>query len=404
MRFVYLIAALFLASLNLRSVITSVSPLLRTIQDSLGMSGAEASLLTSLPVLCMGFFAPAAVKLSNRLSIERTIAYCLLLIGLATAARYYAYSAWLMLLTAFLAGAGIAVIGPLLSGFIKKNFSNPSAIVGVYSMAMVVGAALGSGLSVSLQNALGHSWQASAASWSLLAVIALLLWWRPVKKTPARAEAAAVSSVPTNPAGGFKLPLKNKRAWLLTSFFGMMAFMFYSLTAWLPPIVQEQGYDKHTAGMILTLFTLIQIPVSFLLPILVSRFQHRVVWLVGCAAMELAGLLLTQLHVTPWLTCIFLGIGAGGLFPMALMLPIDESASMDEANALSAMTQSGGYIFASLGPLSVGFIHDITGGFPPALFGLMIVVVIMILIQLKIGNRKIRTVRSEDAPLLSNNR
>lgn len=90
MRFVYLIAALFLASLNLRSVITSVSPLLRTIQDSLGMSGAEASLLTSLPVLCMGFFAPAAVKLSNRLSIERTIAYCLLLIGLATAARYYA--------------------------------------------------------------------------------------------------------------------------------------------------------------------------------------------------------------------------------------------------------------------------------------------------------------------------
>ncbi len=247
MRFVYLIAALFLASLNLRPVITSVSPLLRTIQDSLGMSGAEASLLTSLPVLCMGFFAPAAVKLSNRLSLERTIAYCLLLIGLATAARYYAYSAWLMLLTAFLVGAGIAVIGPLLSGFIKKNFSNPSAIVGVYSMAMVVGAALGSGLSVSLQNALGHSWQASAASWSLLAVIALLLWWRPVKKTPARAEAAAVSSVPTNPVSGFKLPLKNKRAWLLTSFFGMMAFMFYSLTAWLPPIVQEQGYDKHTA-------------------------------------------------------------------------------------------------------------------------------------------------------------
>lgn len=48
MRFVYLIAALFLACLNLRPVITSVSPLLRTIQDSLGMSGAEASLLTSL--------------------------------------------------------------------------------------------------------------------------------------------------------------------------------------------------------------------------------------------------------------------------------------------------------------------------------------------------------------------
>ncbi|GIO31073.1 MULTISPECIES: MFS transporter [Paenibacillus] len=396
MRFVYLIAALFLASLNLRPVITSVSPLLRTIQDSLGMSGAEASLLTSLPVLCMGFFAPAAVRLSNRFSIERTIAYSLLLIGAATAARYYAHDAWLMLLTAFLAGAGIAVIGPLLSGFIKKNFSNPSAIVGVYSMAMVVGAALGSGFSVPLQNALGRSWQASTASWAVLAVVALFIWWRPVKKAAAAAGSAAVHSAKSAPPLGAKLPLKSKRAWLLTSFFGMMAFMFYSLTAWLPPIVQEQGYDKHTAGWILTLFTLIQIPVSFVLPILVSRFQHRVVWLVGCASMELVGLALTLLHVTPWVTCVILGIGAGGLFPMALMLPIDESSNMDEANALSAMTQSGGYIFASLGPLCVGFIHDRAGNFPPALFGLMAVVAIMIFIQLKIGNRKNRTLRPAD--------
>lgn len=125
MRFVYLIAALFLACLNLRPVITSVSPLLRTIQDSLGMSGAEASLLTSPFMLCMGFFAPAAVKLSNRLSIERTIAYCLLLIGLATAARYYAYSAWLMLLTAFLMRRGHCRDRAAFIGFYQKELFQP---------------------------------------------------------------------------------------------------------------------------------------------------------------------------------------------------------------------------------------------------------------------------------------
>lgn len=393
-RFIFLILALFLASLNLRPVITSVSPLLGTIQDTLGMNGSAASLLTSLPVLCMGFFAPAAVKLSKRWSLERTITYCLLLIGAATAARYVVSSAWLMLATAFLAGVGIAIIGPLLSGFIKKNFSNPSAIVGVYSMALVIGAALGSAFSVPLQNTLNHSWQASVASWSVLAVIALCFWWRPVRKTANTANPAAASVSSATENKGLKLPLNNKRAWLLTCFFGLMAFMFYSLTAWLPPIVEEMGYDKHTAGMILTLFTLVQIPVSFLLPILVSRFQHRVVWLIGCSMMELVGLLLLQLPVTPWLTCIFLGIGAGGLFPMALMLPIDESANMEEASALSAMTQSGGYIFASLGPLCVGFIHDNTGSFPPALLGLTAVVVVMIVIQFKIGNRKIKPVPS----------
>lgn len=390
-RYILPLTALFLASLNLRPVITSVSPLLGTIRETLVMSGSMASLLTSLPVLCMGFFAPAAVKLANRWSIERTVAYSLLLIGTATAARYFANFAWIMLLTAFLAGIGIAIIGPLLSGFIKKNFANPSSIVGVYSMALVVGAALGSGFSVPLQNVLNHSWKASVAAWSILAFIALFFWWKPARKTREIAD-SVTTALPKSKKNDFKLPLTNKRAWLLTSFFGLMAFMFYSLTAWLAPMVEELGYSKQTAGMILTLFTLVQIPVSFLLPILVSRFQHRVVWLVGCSVMELAGLLMLQLPVTPWLSCIFLGIGAGGLFPMALMLPIDETSNSGEASALSAMTQSGGYIFASLGPIWVGFVHDYARGFPPAVIGLMVVVLTMIVIQLKIGNKKVKNI------------
>lgn len=395
MRFIFLITALILASLNLRPVITSVSPLLGTIREALDMSGSMASLLTSIPVLCMGFFAPAAVKLANRWSIERTIAYSLLLIGIATAARYFANSAWVMLVTAFLAGVGIAIIGPLLSGFIKHNFANPPAIVGVYSTTLAVGSSLGSGFSIPLQTVFTHSWQASVASWSVLAIIALCFWWRPVRKTPKLTPSVAAGTQPKPEKVGVKLPLANKRAWLLTCFFGMMAFMFYSITAWLAPMVEELGYDKQTAGMVLTLFTLIQMPVSFVLPILVSRFQHRVIWLIGCSVMELVGLLLLQLSVTPWLPCIFLGIGAGGLFPFALMLPIDEASNTEEASALSAMTQSGGYLFAALGPVFVGFIRDYTGHFPPALIGMTVVVVVMILIQLKIGNKKAKSLQAE---------
>lgn len=82
------IIAIILASFNLRPVITSVSPLLGIIRESLHMSAATASLLTSLAVLCMGLFAPFAIQLANRWSIERAIAYSLILIGLATAARF----------------------------------------------------------------------------------------------------------------------------------------------------------------------------------------------------------------------------------------------------------------------------------------------------------------------------
>ncbi|MFF2177510.1 CynX/NimT family MFS transporter [Lysinibacillus sp. NPDC058147] len=377
------IIAIILASFNLRPVITSVSPLLGTIRESLHMSAATASLLTSLAVLCMGLFAPFAIKLANRFSLERAITYSLILIGLATAARFFAYSAWVMLLTAFLAGIGIAIAGPLLSGFIKQNFTNPSRVVGIYSLALVVGASLGSGLSIPL-SALFHTWQASAASWAILAVIAVFFWWKPIEKKPATNTRSDTSNADNN----LKQLLTDQKAWLLTVFFGLMAFMFYTIMAWLPPIVEDLGYSKQQAGMMLTLLTVAQMPATFLVPILNNRFQHRAVWLVSCSLLELIGLSMLLFSVNPWLSSLFIGIGAGGLFSLGLTLPIDEAKNIKEASILAAMTQSVGFVFAALGPLFVGLVRDYTGNFTVAIIGMMVIVIAMILIQVKIGNQK----------------
>ncbi len=376
------IIAIVLASLNLRPVITSVSPLLGTIRESLHMSAASASLLTSLAVLCMGLFAPIALKLANRWSIERAIAYSLILIGLATAARYFAYSAWVMHVTALLAGIGIAIVGPLLSGFIKAKFANPSRIVGIYSLALVVGAALGSGLSIPLSS-IFHSWQISAASWALLAIIALFFWWKPIEQ-----KAHSTSTTGNKTTIPIKQILTSEKAWLLTGFFGLMAFMFYTIMAWLPPIAEQMGYSKHDAGMMLTLLTVAQMPSTFLVPILNNRFQHRAVWLVACSSLELIGLLMLLFSINPWLSSVLIGSGAGGLFSLGLTLPIDEADDIQEASLLAAMTQSVGFVFAALGPLFVGLVRDYTGNFTAAIIGMMMIVIVMIIIQLKIGNQK----------------
>lgn len=377
------IIAIILASFNLRPVITSVSPLLGTIRESLHMSAATASLLTSLAVLCMGLFAPFAIKLANRFSLERTVAYSLILIGLATAARFFAYSAWVMLLTALLAGIGIAIAGPLLSGFIKQNFTNPSRVVGIYSLSLVVGASLGSGLSIPLST-LFQTWQASAASWAILAVIAVFFWWKPIEKKPATNSGSDASGFDNN----LKKLLTDQKAWLLTAFFGLMAFMFYTIMAWLPPIVEDLGYSKQQAGMMLTLLTVAQMPATFLVPILNNRFQHRAVWLVSCSLLELIGLSMLLFSVTPWLSSLFIGIGAGGLFSLGLTLPIDEAKNIKEASILAAMTQSVGFVFAALGPFFVGLVRDYTGSFTVAIIGMMVIVIAMILIQIKIGHQK----------------
>ncbi|MEK3792911.1 MFS transporter [Paenibacillus sp. FSL R7-0204] len=375
MPFLLLVIALLAASLNMRPVITSVSPLVSNIQGDLGMSSLQASLLTTLPVLCMGIFAPVAVSISRRFGMERSIFASMVLIGAATAARGVLSSAAGLILTALAAGVGIGIAGPLLSGFIKRYFPGRSAMVSVYSAALVLGASLAAGLSVPLYNWLGSSWKLSLAVWAVLSLAALPAWWRIAAKS-LQPEAQRVHA---------KLPLANKRAWLLTVFFGLMASVFYSLTAWLAPIAMSKGYSRHDAGNLLTLFTLIQIPVSILVPILVARFQRRTLWLVLCSLFELSGLLLLLGSGSPFLSAVLLGIGAGGLFPLALMLPLLMTQRAEEASAWSSLSQGGGYILGALGPLAVGRILDASGSFQFALTGLAVVTVLMIAVQLMIG-------------------
>lgn len=402
MRMKLFIAALFVASLNLRPAITSVSPLLETIRSELGMSGLAASLLTTLPVLCMGVFAPTAVRWIARWGMERSLVLTMVLIGAATLLRYFAGWPYVLHITSFLAGVGIAVAGPLLSGFIKKHFAErSSAVIGFYSAALVIGAAVSSGLAVPLQEALGGSWQASLASWGWLAVAALPLWlWiarRSAEPQAAASSAEAAGRLATAAAGpaqagaaasSARLPLRQPRAWLLTFFFGLVALIYYSTTAWLAPAVEAMGYDRAAAGAVLTLFSFVQMPVSLVLPILMQRYGNRLYWLLSFAACELCGLLLLGMAGSPWAAAVLLGIGAGGLFPVALLLPIEAAQSPDEAGAWSAMSQSGGYMISSLGPLFVGVLHDASDSFAQPLFGLAGLVVVMMLLIFGVGRNK----------------
>lgn len=374
--FLILAFALLAASLNMRPVITSVSPLLDTMMDDLGMSSLQASLLTTLPVLCMGLFAPLAVSISRRFGLERTIFASLLFIGAATAARGVLSATFGLILTALIAGVGIGIAGPLLSGFIKRYFPGRSAMISVYSAALVLGASLAAGMSVPLYTWLGNSWKLSLAVWAILSLAALPAWWIIAAKSEQPGEQKNVAA---------KLPLTSKRAWLLTLFFGLMASVFYSLTAWLAPVAVSMGYSRHEAGNLLTLFTLIQIPVSILVPVLVARFRRLTLWLVLCSLLELSGLLLLLGSVSPFICAILLGMGAGGLFPLALMLPLLMTERAEEVSAWSSLSQGGGYTLGALGPLAVGRIYDTSGSFRIALMCMAGIVLLMILVQLRIG-------------------
>ncbi|QRG68633.1 CynX/NimT family MFS transporter [Brevibacillus choshinensis] len=370
MRFLYLVAIIFFMSLNLRPSITSVGPLLDVIQTDLGMSGVTASLLTTLPVFCMGIFSLLSIQWSNRLGIEKSLFIAMLLIFAATFLRGFLSSSLLLLATSLFSGIGIGVAGPLLSGFIKKYFPDKLSVTSVYSVSMVIGAAVATSFSIPLYTWMNDSWQQALSFWSVLAGIAALLVL-PLLVTGKREPVAMTAPM---------MRITNPRVYGFMMFFGCMAAIFYSVTAWLAPIAKSMGMSDSQSGMILTLFTVIQIPVSFLLPILVGKTGKRKKWLLLCGVSELVGVTLLLGHASPWIATIFLGIGAGGLFPLALLIPLGEARSAEEATSWSAQMQFGGFIIGATGPLLVGLTTDVfdSSSYTPALLVIMLTIVALL--------------------------
>ncbi|MGE8207854.1 CynX/NimT family MFS transporter [Heyndrickxia sp. NPDC080065] len=377
MRFIYLILVIFFLSLNLRPSITSVGPLLDVIQTDLGMNGVAASLITSLPVFCMGLFAIFSIRLNNRLGIEKSLLLAMVLIFIATLSRGFLMNSWLLIATSLFTGIGIGIAGPLISGFIKKYFPGKLSVTSVYSVSMVIGASIATSFTIPLFNLLNESWQIALSVWSILALIAALLVLPLLITEKAKNVMTTTSS----------LRITNKRVYLFMLFFGCMAAIFYSITAWLAPFVQSMGMSHTQSGLILTLFTIIQIPVSFSIPLLVAKTRSRKMWLLICSFSELIGLVLLMGHFSPWIATIFLGIGAGGLFPLALLIPIEEANSIEEVTSWSAQMQFGGFILGAIGPLLFGFTLDVFNSFTPALIVILMTIILMIVIILNMETK-----------------
>ena len=66
-------ASVVLIAFNLRPVFSSLSVVLPEIIAATGLSATAASLLTTLPIVCLGAFAPLAPGLGRRFGTERTL-------------------------------------------------------------------------------------------------------------------------------------------------------------------------------------------------------------------------------------------------------------------------------------------------------------------------------------------
>lgn len=378
------IIALFMASLNLRPVVSSIAPVLGSIQHDLGLSGAVSSLLVSIPVLCMGILAPFSVKLSEKLGIEQVITVSLTLIGGSTLLRLFIQSASLLFFTTLLSGIGIAMMGPLLSGFIKKHMADRApSMIAIYSMALALGAALGSSLTSPLHWKL-HSWQMSLSFWVIPVILALPLWFTVLKRQPSNSKLNSTVSYRKS----LELPWQKGKAWMLAVLFGMLSFVFYSLLGWLPLILIGAGASKLHVGLMVTLFAWIQIVSGSVVQQLLKWQPSRRNWLVVSSMMQAVGLLLIFLSSYLWLAVLICGFGAGMLFILLNLLPVELTTSPEESASWAAMTQCIGFLIGASGPFLTGYLHDRMGHFNEGLLGMVFISIVMGILSLTMMPRE----------------
>src|SRR3954463_16661187 len=172
---VLLTGAIVAVALNQRPAVVAVAPVLGELRADTGLSSALAGLLTTLPVLCFGAFAPVAPRLARRIGLETAVGLSLGLLAVGIALRLFSPLA-LLYAGSLLAGAAIALANVLLPAYVKREFRRPGAVMGLYSASLNVGAALGAAATVPLARALGLDWRAGLGLWLVLALAALALW------------------------------------------------------------------------------------------------------------------------------------------------------------------------------------------------------------------------------------
>ncbi|MEG0966623.1 MAG: CynX/NimT family MFS transporter [Pseudomonas sp.] len=349
-----LLLGLVLVALNLRPALSSMAPLLSLVSESLGLSASQAGLLTTLPVLCLGLFAPLAPVLARRFGSERVILGILLTLAAGIGVRS-AFGSTGVFVGSIMAGASIGVIGVLLPGIVKRDFpKHAGTLTGVYTMALCLGAAMAAGATVPLSEHFDDSWSLGLGFWLIPALLAALIW------LPQARQGHGAHHVAYRVRGLLRDPL----AWQVTLYMGLQSSLAYIVFGWLPSILIGRGLSPTQAGLVLSGSVIVQLISSLSAPWLATRGKDQRLAIVVVMLLALAGLfgcLYAPLDGL-WGWAIMLGLGQGGTFALALTLIVLRSNDAHVAANLSSMAQGVGYTLASMGPFAVGLVHDLTGG------------------------------------------
>ena len=346
---------IFLVAFNLRLGISSVPPIQNIIQENLALSNFQISLLTGIPVICMGIFAFIVGKIQRQFGMEKSIFYLLILLGVMTLGRFIPNSFTVLMISTFGIGFAIAIIAPILSGIIKKEFPEHSSIlIAVYIFGMSLGSLVVSSTTKSILDK--TNWNFALGIWALISLVVAFIWKMSMNDTEDKSKEETV-----------KIKWRDIDIWKMIVFFGIQSGVFYSMAMYLVPFLDSVNISKNNLITLLTFFVAAQMIAGFVIPAAMHKIGTVKGWAIFSTICILIGVMLpifVKINIF-WaiVLIIVLSIGLGGSFPIAMLMPLDYAENPEEASRVSGIVQAFGNIFAGIIPIIFGIVVDKTGNY-----------------------------------------
>ncbi|MCD5342407.1 MFS transporter [Arthrobacter sp. AK04] len=358
-----LLACIGLLALNLRGPFIAVAPVVDLMQAELKFTPVLLGLLTSIPVLCFSLAAPLASLAARKFGAEFAVTLTILGVLAGVLVRS-AGGPVLVVAGTVVIGMAITVGNIAVPLIIRRDFApaRQGTAMGIYTAALNIGSFLTSVATAPLASVAG--WRFALGSVAVLAVTAVVIWILAVGPRSAfvvSPESTADSSLA--PVRGFR--------WItagLTAGFAGQAFSYYGVTAWLPSYLNDElGMSASEAGAASSIFQILAIVGGLGVPF-AAKYMSMASLAVTLGVLWItvpAGLLLAP--GAWWLWSIAGGIAQGGGITVIFIAIIRLARDQASAGRMSAVVQGAGYAIGAAAPPLVGFIHDVSGSWTPAL-------------------------------------
>ncbi|RZA23077.1 MAG: MFS transporter, partial [Lysobacteraceae bacterium] len=251
------LAGIVLSAFNLRTAVTSLTPLLDELGRTFGFGATMTGVFGMMPTAAFALFGALTPGIAHRIGLERTALMAMLLAAAGLMLRPAAGDTTGLLLGSAIALAGMGIGNIVLPPLVKRYFADRVGSVStLYITVLQLGTILPALLAVPLATAV--NWQVSLGSWALFAAVATLPWVAllvierrhasPLAQIHDRA-VTATDEAPelAGPATGGRA-WRSPVAWGMALMFGMTSLITYSMFTWLPKLLVEAGGSAALGG------------------------------------------------------------------------------------------------------------------------------------------------------------